>query len=163
MLMFAAGYEDGIDANALRADPVFKMAPERLPGERDLCSQSTVSRLENLPDRRMLLKMGRAMVGLYCASFAQVPQRITLDIDNTYHAVHGGQQLRLFNAHHDDYGFQLRRRRPVRDRGAAAGEAAEGPRDRRASAPPDPDDPRALAAGRDPAARRRALLRAGGA
>jgi Transposase DDE domain group 1 len=106
MLMIAAGYEDGIDANALRADPVFKMALERLPGERDLCSQSTASRLENLPDRRMLLKMGRAMVGLYCAAFAQVPRRITLDIDDTFDAAHGGQQLRLFNAHYDDYGFQ---------------------------------------------------------
>jgi Transposase DDE domain group 1 len=106
MLMIAAGYEDGIDANALRADPVFKMALERLPGDRDLCSQSTVSRLENLPDRRMLLRMARAMVGLYCASFAQVPKRITLDIDDTFDAVHGGQQLRLFNAHYDSYGFQ---------------------------------------------------------
>ena len=82
------------------------MALERLPGERDLCSQSTVSRLENLPDRRMLLRMARAMIGLYCASFAQVPQRIVLDIDDTFDAVHGGQQLRLFNAHYDDYGFQ---------------------------------------------------------
>jgi Transposase DDE domain group 1 len=106
MLMIAAGYEDGIDANALRTDPVFKMALERLPGERDLCSQSTVSRLENLPDRRMLLKMGRAMVGLYCASFAQVPKRIVLDIDDTFDAVHGAQQLRRFNAHYDEYGFQ---------------------------------------------------------
>jgi hypothetical protein len=106
MLMIAAGYEDGIDANALRTDPVFKMALERLPGERDLCSQSTVSRLENLPDRRMLLKMARAMVGLYCASFAQVPTRIVLDIDDTFDPVHGGQQLRLFNAHYDEYGFQ---------------------------------------------------------
>ena len=106
MLMIAAGYEDGIDANALRADPVFKMALERLPGARDLCSQSTVSRMENLPDRRMLLRMGRAMVGLYCAAFAQVPRRITLDIDDTFDAVHGGQQLRLFNAHYDEYGFQ---------------------------------------------------------
>jgi Transposase DDE domain group 1 len=106
MLMIAAGYEDGIDANALRSDPVFKMALERLPGARDLCSQSTVSRMENLPDRRMLLRMGRAMVGLYCASFAQVPKRITLDIDDTFDAVHGEQQLRLFNAHYDDYGFQ---------------------------------------------------------
>jgi hypothetical protein len=42
MLMIAAGYEDGIDANALRSDPVFKMALERLPGERDLCSQSSI-------------------------------------------------------------------------------------------------------------------------
>jgi hypothetical protein len=106
MLLIAAGYEDGIDANALRADPVVKLALERLPGERDLCSQSTISRLENLPDRRMLLKMARAMVGLYCASFSQVPKRITLDIDDTFDAVHGGQQLRLFNAHYDDYGFQ---------------------------------------------------------
>jgi Transposase DDE domain group 1 len=106
ILMIAAGYEDGIDANALRTDPVFKMALERLPGERDLCSQSTVSRLENLPDRRMLLKMARAMVGLYCASFAHVPKRIVLDIDDTFDAVHGSQQLRLFSAHYDDYGFQ---------------------------------------------------------
>src|SRR5260370_7443457 len=50
--------------------------------------------------------MGRAMVDLYCASFAKVPKRITLDIDDTFDAVHGGQQLRLFNAHYDEYGFQ---------------------------------------------------------
>ena len=102
MMMIAAGYEDGIDANALRADPVVEMALERLPGERDLCSQSTVSRLETLSDRRM----AQAMVGLYCASFAQVPNRITLDIDDTSDAVHGGQQLRLWGAHHDDDGVQ---------------------------------------------------------
>ena len=29
-----------------------------------------------------------------------------LDIDDTFDAVHGGQQLRLFNAHYDEYGFQ---------------------------------------------------------
>ena len=40
-------------------------------------------------------------------SFATVPKRITLeDIDDTFDAVHGGQQLRLFNAHYDEYGFQ---------------------------------------------------------
>src|SRR3954464_1636851 len=48
----------------------------------------------------------RAMVELYCSSFRQVPKRIVLDIDDTFDAVHGGQQLRLFNAHHDEYGFQ---------------------------------------------------------
>jgi hypothetical protein len=46
------------------------------------------------------------MVDQYCRSFRQVPRRITLDIDDTFDAVHGGQQLRLFNAHHDEYGFQ---------------------------------------------------------
>jgi hypothetical protein len=43
------------------------------------------------------------MVDLYCESFKQVPRRITLDIDDTFDAVHGGQQLRVFNAHYDEY------------------------------------------------------------
>src|SRR5271157_2198754 len=106
LLMIAAGYEDGNDANSLRSDPMFKMAMDLTPSERELCSQSTISRLENLPDARALLRMGRAMVDLYCASFREVPKRITLDIDDTFDAVHGGQQLRLFNAHYDEYGFQ---------------------------------------------------------
>jgi hypothetical protein len=29
------------------------------PSDRELCSQSTISRLENLPDGRTLLRMGR--------------------------------------------------------------------------------------------------------
>src|SRR5438270_12938295 len=60
MLMIAAGYEDGNDADSLQ----------------------------------------------YCASFRRVPKRIVLDVDDTFDRVHGGQQLRLFNAFHDDYGFQ---------------------------------------------------------
>jgi hypothetical protein len=106
LLMIAAGYEDGNDATSLRHDPVFKMALGRLPSERELCSQSTISRLENLPDARALLRMSRTLVDLYCASFRQVPKRIVLDVDDTFDAVHGGQQLRLFNAHYDEYGFQ---------------------------------------------------------
>ena len=82
------------------------MALDRLSSDRDLCSQSTISRLENLPEKRTLLRLARALVELYCGSFRQVPRRITLDIDDTFDAVHGGQQLRLFNAHYDDYGFQ---------------------------------------------------------
>lgn len=106
MLMIAAGYEDGNDAHSLRHDPAFKLALGRLPDGAALCSQPTISRLENLPRPRDLLRMGQAMVGLYCASFRQVPRRITLDIDDTFDAVHGSQQLRLFNAYYDEYGFQ---------------------------------------------------------
>ncbi len=106
LLMIGAGYEDGNDASSLRSDPMFKMALDLSPSDRELCSQSTISRLENLPDARVLLRMGRALVDLYCESFKQVPKRITLDIDDTFDAVHGGQQLRLFNAHYDEYGFQ---------------------------------------------------------
>jgi len=106
MLMIAAGYEDGNDADALRCDPMFKLALDRLPAGEELCSQSTISRLENLPDRRALLRLGRALVEQYCGSFRVVPKRIVLDIDDTFDRVHGGQQLRLFNAYYDDYGFQ---------------------------------------------------------
>src|ERR671913_231763 len=106
LLMIAAGYEDGNDASDLRRDPLFKMALDRAPSDRELCSQPTISRLENRPNVRSLLRVGRAMVDLYCASFRQVPKRIVLDIDDTFDAVHGGQQLRLFNAHYDEYGFQ---------------------------------------------------------
>jgi Transposase DDE domain group 1 len=106
MLMIAAGYEDGNDADTLRGDPMFKLALDRLPSGEELCSQSTISRLENLPDLRALLRLGRALVAQYCSSFRAVPKRIVLDIDDTFDRVHGSQQLCLFNAHYNDYGFQ---------------------------------------------------------
>ena len=93
--MISAGYEDGIDANSLRSDALFKMALDLTPSDRELCSQSTISRLENLNDVRALMRMGRAMVDLYCKSFPTVPKRITLDIDDTFDAVHGGRRLRI--------------------------------------------------------------------
>jgi hypothetical protein len=106
MLMIAAGYEEGDDADTLRRDSLFKLTMQRLPDEADLWSQPTVSRTENLPDARALLRLGRAMVDYCCDSFRQVPRRIVLDVDDTFDAVHGGQKLRLFNAHRDEYGFQ---------------------------------------------------------
>jgi len=78
----------------------------RVPDAAALCSQPTLSRLENTPGPRALISMACAMVGLYYASFRHVPRRITLDIDDTFDAVHGGQHLRLFNAYYDKYGFQ---------------------------------------------------------
>src|ERR1700724_3445121 len=95
MLMIAAGYEDGHDG-----DSMFKVALERRPSDPELCSQSTISRLENLPDTRTLLRLGRALIDQYCASFRAVPRRIVLDVDDTFDRVHGSQQLRLFNAFH---------------------------------------------------------------
>jgi hypothetical protein len=106
MLMIASGYEDGNDATALRSDPAFKLAQDVLPSGADLASQSTISRLENLPNIRSLLRMERALIDFYCASFRRAPKQIVLDFDDTFDAVHGGQQLRLFNAHYDEYGFQ---------------------------------------------------------
>ena len=89
MLMIAAGYEVGNDASSLRSDPAFKLAQGTLPSGPDLASQPTISRLENLPGRRSLLRMGQALADLYCASFRQVPKSIVLDIDDTFDTVHG--------------------------------------------------------------------------
>ena len=58
MLMIAAGYEDANDADTLRRDPMFKLALDRPPSDEELCSQSTISRVENLPDVRALLRLG---------------------------------------------------------------------------------------------------------
>ena len=105
-LMIAAGYEDANDCDALRGDPAFKMAVGRLPETAaELCSQPTMSRLENLPTATALKRMMAAMVDLFCASFAQVPRRIVLDIDDTEDRVHGCQQLSLFHAHYDSRCF----------------------------------------------------------
>jgi hypothetical protein len=83
-LLIAAGYADANDCDALRIDPVFKMAVGRLPESgADLCSQPTMCRLENLPGPLALKRMMAAMIELFCDSFAQVPQRIVLDIDDT--------------------------------------------------------------------------------
>lgn len=107
IMMIAAGYEDGNDAANLRHDPSFKIALERDPETgADLCSQPTISRMENQPDARALIRMSEEMVRFYCQSFRRAPDQIVLDIDDTFDAVHGHQQLRLFNAFYDEYGFQ---------------------------------------------------------
>ena len=83
-LLIAAGYADANDCDALRADPAFKMAVGRLPESgAELCSQPTMSRLENPPGPIALMRMMAAMVDLFCDSFAVVPSRIVLDIDDT--------------------------------------------------------------------------------
>jgi hypothetical protein len=105
-LLIAAGYPDANDCDALRDDPAFKMAVGRLPETgAQLCSQPTMSRLENLPTKTTLIRMMDAMVELFCDSFEEVPRRVLLDIDDTLDRVHGGQQLALFNAHHDSHCF----------------------------------------------------------
>jgi hypothetical protein len=106
MFAIAAGYEDADDCDALRSDPIFKLAVGRGPetGEA-LCSQPTMSRLENRVSWPTLVRLQAALIDQFCASWATVPTRIVLDIDDTWDAVHGGQQLALFNAHHDGYGF----------------------------------------------------------
>jgi hypothetical protein len=61
-----------------------------------------VSRWENAPSLREVVRLTYAMVDLYCASYRRPPGAVTLDIDDTVDVVHGHQQLSLFNAHYDE-------------------------------------------------------------
>src|SRR6202166_169327 len=102
----ACGYEDADDLDRLRFDPALKLACGRLPDTgRDLCSQPTVSRWENAPSLRDLIRLMGVLVDLYCASYTTSPAAVTLDIDDTVDVVHGHQQLSLFNAHYDERCF----------------------------------------------------------
>ena len=106
ILAIACGYEDADDLDHLRHDPALKLACGRLPDSgRDLCSQPTVSRAENTPGLREVIKLMRAMVALYCRSYDRPPASVTLDIDDTLDVVHGHQQLSFFNAHYDERCF----------------------------------------------------------
>src|SRR6201992_2246568 len=84
MLAIACGYEDADDLDHLRSDPGFKLACGRLPESgAELCSQPTVSRWENAPILREVVRMRYAMIDAYCASYKRPPRAVTLDIDAT--------------------------------------------------------------------------------
>jgi hypothetical protein len=106
ILAIACGYEDADDLDCLRTDPAFKVACGRLPDSGDdLCSQPTVSRWENAPTQREVVRMTYAMIDLYCRSYDRPPAAVTLDIDDTCDVAHGNQQLALFHAHYDERCF----------------------------------------------------------
>jgi hypothetical protein len=100
------GYEDADDLDHLRTDPAFKLACGRLPDTGvDLCSQPTLSRLENTPPLKDVIRLTYALVDAWIDSYAREPAFVTLDIDDTCDIAHGQQQLSLFNAHYDERCF----------------------------------------------------------
>ena len=116
----ACGYEDADDLDFLRTDPAFKLACGRLPDSgADLCSQPTLSRLENAPSLKDAIRLTYALVDQWIASYEREPASVILDIDDTCDVVHGHQQLSLFNAHYDErcflpiHVYDTERSRPV--------------------------------------------------
>ena len=101
----ACGHKDAIDLDRLRHDPLMKVAVGRCPitGE-PLASQSTISRLENAPSKTEAARLSAALVDQAGTAVRPGKQEI-LDIDDTFCAAHGGQQLAFWNAHHDERGF----------------------------------------------------------
>src|SRR5271169_4777285 len=83
----ACGYEDADDLDRLWLDPAFKLACGRLPDTGSvLCSQPTISRWENAPSLRDLIRLMGVMVD-YCSSYVVPPTSVTLDIDDTVDVV----------------------------------------------------------------------------
>lgn len=106
MLAIACGYEDADDLDALRHDPGFKLAVGKLPDDPvGLASQPTMSRWENAPTTRELVRLTGALIDLYCASYPAPPAAVTLDIDDTVDVVHGAQQLSFWNGHYGERCF----------------------------------------------------------
>lgn len=77
------GYEDADDSDALRYDPILKIACGRVPvseGEL-LASQPTMSRLENHVSRQEVAAIRRYFLDQFIDSYSQPPVEIVLDID----------------------------------------------------------------------------------
>ena len=101
----ACGHEDAIDLDRLRHDPLMKVAVGRCPQSgAALASQSTISRLENAPRKTEAARLTAALIDQFGATIRPRKQEI-LDIDDTFCAAHGAQQLAFWNAHHDERGF----------------------------------------------------------
>src|SRR5246500_4553568 len=101
----ACGYEDAIDLDRLRHDPLMKVAVGRCPESgAPLASQSTISRLENAPSKTEAARLSAALLD-QLGTTVKPGKLEVLDIDDTFCAAHGGQQLAFWNAHHDERGF----------------------------------------------------------
>jgi hypothetical protein len=65
---------------------------------------STISRLENTPSKTEAARLAVALLDQFGTTVKPGRMEI-LDIDDTFCAAHGSQQLAFWNAHHDERGF----------------------------------------------------------
>lgn len=96
----ALGYEDGLDANELRLDPVLQLSVGK--GE-VLGSQPMMSRLENWVSKSDIWRGWTALPTIYAKHFHKPGEPIVLHIDSTNDPVHG--QLGLFNGYYEENCF----------------------------------------------------------
>ena len=111
----ALGYEDLIDHDQLRHDPVLATLAGKLAARRRDCAplagKSTLNRLEHAPlAPSRYHKIGHdaaAIEGLFVALFLEAhktpPERIILDLDATDDPLHGHQEGRFFHGYYDCY------------------------------------------------------------
>jgi len=100
-----AGYEDANDADRLRHDPTLQIVADQKLGEA-LGSQPTLSRWENAPSARDLVRLNDALLDQFirlCGEMVRQRGEILLDIDSTDDPTHGQQQLSIFNGAYDQH------------------------------------------------------------
>ena len=103
VLQLANGYEDAVDCNRMRQDPVLKVACKRIPGEEMLASQPTMTRLENQVTKRENGGIRSLFVERFIDRHKTVPKEIVLDIDGWDAPTHGNQQLSFFHGYYDHH------------------------------------------------------------
>jgi Transposase DDE domain group 1 len=115
VLGIALGYEDLIDHDQLRHDPVMAVLGGKLEAQRADCAplagKSTLNRLElSRPEPTRYHKISHdaaAIEGLFVDLFldahAAAPPQITLDLDVTDDPLHGRQEGRFFHGYYDTY------------------------------------------------------------
>jgi Transposase DDE domain group 1 len=111
----ALGYEDLIDHDQLRYDPVMAVLGGKLEARRADCAplagKSTLNRLElSRPEPTRYHKIScdaAAIEGLFVDLFLDAhsapPPQITLDLDATDDPLHGHQEERFFHGYYDTY------------------------------------------------------------
>ena len=111
----ALGYEDVIDHDQLRNDPVMAVLGGRLEPRRADCAplagKSTLNRLElsrEEPTRYHKISYDAAaieglFVDLFLDAHSAPPPQITLDLDATDDPLHGQQEGRFFHGYYDTY------------------------------------------------------------
>jgi hypothetical protein len=99
----AAGYKDADDSDLLRGNSILKVCSGRLPDEKALSSQPTISRLENIVSDRELYKMGEVFLEEFIRSYKKPPKVIILDCDDSNFNTYGDQQGTLFNDYYGEY------------------------------------------------------------
>jgi hypothetical protein len=111
----ALGYEDLIDHDTLRHDPVMAVLAGKLAARRSDCApvagKSTLNRLElsrPLPSRYHKISHDGAaieqlFVDLFLEAHTSAPKQIVLDLDATDDPLHGHQEGRFFHGYYDGY------------------------------------------------------------
>jgi hypothetical protein len=111
----ALGYEDLVDHDQLRHDPVLATLGGKLQARRSDCAalagKSTLNRLElSRPEPSRYHKIShdglaieRLFVDLFMEAHAAAPAEIILDLDATDDPVHGGQEGRFFHGYYGGY------------------------------------------------------------